>query len=37
MTAPASLIRTIRLFHLYTGVFIAPAVLFFALTGALLP
>ena len=35
MTAPASLIRTLRLIHLYTGVFIAPAVLFFAITGAL--
>jgi len=35
MTAPASLIRSIRLLHLYIGVFIAPAVLFFAITGAI--
>ncbi len=35
MTAPASLIRSIRLLHLYTGLFIAPGVLFFAFTGAL--
>ncbi len=35
MTPAASLIRTIRLIHLYIGVFSAPAVLFFAITGAL--
>jgi len=35
MMASASLVRTLRLIHLYTGVFIAPAVLFFATTGAL--
>ncbi len=35
MTPAASLIRTVRLIHLYIGVFIAPAVLFFAITGAL--
>lgn len=35
MTPAASLIRTIRLIHLYLGVFIAPAVLFFAITGAM--
>ena len=35
MTALASLIRSIRLLHLYTGLFIAPGVLFFAFTGAL--
>lgn len=33
--APASLLRSARLIHLYFGVFIAPALLFFAFTGAL--
>ncbi len=33
--APATLLRSLRLIHLYFGVFIAPAVLFFAFTGAL--
>jgi len=31
----ADIIKTLRLIHLYPGVFIAPAVLFFALTGIL--
>src|SRR5260370_42503171 len=30
-----SLLRSVRLIHLYLGVFIAPALLFFAFTGAL--
>ncbi len=35
MSTSASTLRTIRQLHLYFGVFIAPAILFFALTGAL--
>lgn len=35
MNAPAALLRTLRLLHLYTGIFVAPALLFFAFTGAL--
>ena len=35
MAPGASLIRIVRLIHLYSGIFIAPAVLFFAITGAL--
>lgn len=35
MAASASFLRKLRLVHLYVGVFTAPALLFFALTGAL--
>ena len=35
MSSSASLLRASRLLHLYIGVFIAPALLFFAFTGAL--
>jgi hypothetical protein len=35
MPLPQALLRFSRRLHLYTGVFIAPALLFFALTGAL--
>ena len=35
MTRSPRLVQVFRLLHLYTGVFITPAVLFFALTGAL--
>src|SRR3982750_3650156 len=35
MSNSHKLLRYLRLIHLYTGVFIAPAVLFFAFTGAL--
>jgi hypothetical protein len=35
MTLSQPLLKTIRLLHLYLGVFIAPSLLFFALTGAL--
>src|SRR5437868_15397781 len=35
MSRSHRLLRYLRLLHLYTGVFIAPAVLFFAFTGAL--
>ncbi len=31
----ASVLKAVRLTHLYIGVFVAPAILFFALTGAL--
>ncbi len=34
MMKPASL-KAIRVFHLYSGVFLAPAILFFAITGGL--
>lgn len=34
-TTQASVLKAVRLTHLYFGVFIAPAILFFALTGAL--
>ena len=32
---PARTLKTIRLTHLYSGVFLAPAILFFAITGGL--
>jgi hypothetical protein len=35
MPSPASTLRFFRQVHLYIGIFIAPALLFFALTGAL--
>jgi uncharacterized iron-regulated membrane protein len=35
MSSPASTLKLVRQLHLYLGVFIAPAVLFFAFTGAL--
>ena len=35
MSASHKLLKYLRLLHLYTGVFIAPALLFFAFTGAL--
>jgi hypothetical protein len=35
MPSPASTLKFVRQLHLYLGVFIAPAVLFFAFTGAL--
>lgn len=35
MSVTASVLKAVRLTHLYLGVFIVPAVLFFALTGAL--
>src|SRR5438445_4741249 len=35
MSTSHKLLRYFRLIHLYTGVFIAPALLFFAFTGAL--
>jgi uncharacterized iron-regulated membrane protein len=35
MTTSAQTLKVVRLTHLYFGVFIAPALLFFALTGAL--
>lgn len=35
MATRASLLKVVRLCHLYIGVFIAPAVVFFAVTGAL--
>jgi hypothetical protein len=35
MTSRAALFRTLRAIHLYVGVLIAPALLFFAFTGAL--
>ena len=35
MSTSHKLLRYLRLIHLYTGVFIAPALLFFAFTGAL--
>lgn len=35
MSRPHALLRLVRQFHLYIGVFIAPAILFFAFTGAL--
>src|SRR5580698_6804890 len=35
MLSPASTLKRVRQLHLYLGVFIAPAVLFFAFTGAL--
>ncbi len=35
MPKPHAVLRVFRLLHLYIGVFIAPALLFFALTGAL--
>jgi hypothetical protein len=35
MTSSHTLLKYTRLLHLYTGVFIAPALLFFAFTGAL--
>ncbi len=35
MAASPSLLKSVRLFHLYSGVFLAPALLFFAVTGAL--
>ena len=35
MSSSHTLLRYLRLIHLYTGVFIAPALLFFAFTGAL--
>jgi hypothetical protein len=35
MSRPASTLQLVRQLHLYLGVFIAPAVLFFAFTGAL--
>src|SRR5215472_5767814 len=35
MSSSHTFLRYLRLIHLYTGVFIAPAVLFFAFTGAL--
>src|ERR1700757_4548318 len=35
MSSSHKLLKYLRLLHLYTGVFIAPALLFFAFTGAL--
>jgi hypothetical protein len=35
MSRPASLLKLIRQLHLYLGVFIAPSILFFAITGAM--
>ena len=35
MTRSPRLVQVFRLLHLYTGVFITPAILFFALTGSL--
>lgn len=35
MSSSHTLLKYLRLIHLYTGVFIAPALLFFAFTGAL--
>src|SRR5580700_1049287 len=35
MSSSHALLRYLRLIHLYVGVFIAPAILFFAFTGAL--
>jgi hypothetical protein len=35
MSSSHQLLRYLRLIHLYTGIFIAPALLFFAFTGAL--
>jgi hypothetical protein len=35
MTTPFNLLKFLRQLHLYVGIFIAPAILFFALTGAL--
>jgi hypothetical protein len=35
MSSAHKLLRFLRLIHLYTGVFIAPALIFFAFTGAL--
>ena len=35
MSSPHKFLKYFRLVHLYTGVFIAPALLFFAFTGAL--
>jgi hypothetical protein len=35
MSSSHTFLKYLRLFHLYTGVFIAPALLFFAFTGAL--
>jgi hypothetical protein len=35
MSASHKFLKYLRLVHLYTGVFIAPALLFFAFTGAL--
>jgi hypothetical protein len=35
MSQPHAVLRIFRLFHLYIGVFIAPMLLFFALTGAM--
>lgn len=35
MPVPPSLLKKIRLTHLYIGVFLSPAILFFALTGAM--
>ena len=35
MPSPASVLRSVRLLHLYLGIFIAPSLLFFAFTGAL--
>lgn len=35
MSGKAALIRSLRTIHLYTGVLIAPALIFFAFTGAL--
>jgi len=34
MPTPHALLKSARVFHLYTGVFFAPALLFFAFTGA---
>jgi hypothetical protein len=35
MSNPNALLKTFRQIHLYIGIFISPAILFFALTGAL--
>lgn len=35
MRTSAALLKAVRLTHLYTGVFVAPAILFFAFTGAI--
>jgi hypothetical protein len=35
MTSSHKILKVVRQIHLYTGIFISPAILFFALTGAL--
>ncbi|HSY35099.1 MAG TPA: hypothetical protein VK814_05055 [Acidobacteriaceae bacterium] len=35
MSSSHKILKVVRQFHLYTGIFISPAILFFALTGAL--